>query len=328
MDSPTGTEKTPARPTIHFPALALLLLSLSPVCVFLPVPCTALEDTKKEARKETPTFGLTGGQILIGELEEKDISITTSYGKLSVPFAEILRVRFAPRLSNEARETMNRALERLRGKDPEAMNDLRAIGPGCYGELVSLRGIEKNESIRRQLSELITDLESLDDVYLDDNDEVTTGRFTIRGNIETALFHVRRGALKLEIPSTDLVYIAWGELDTSKTWKVTFSHIESANRHLSTGYKLRKGQKFSLEASGNIIWQGRTFGPAGLANHTWNNRNMGCLQWRVGKQAWRLAGLRFNGRSPASGELQLAIHLTPAGSTSGFFRVKLRSKKK
>ena len=248
MDSPTGTEKTPARPAIHFPALALLLLSLSPVCAFLPAPCAALEDTKKEA----PTFGLTGGQVLIGELEEKDISIATSYGRLSVPFSEILRVRFAPRLSNEARETMNRALERLRGKDPEAMNDLRAIGPGCYGALVSLRGIEKDESIRRQLSELITDLESLDDVYLDDNDEVTTGRFTIRGNIEAALFHVRRGALKLEIPSSDLVYIAWGELDTSKTWKVTFSHIESANRHLNTGYKLRKGQKFSLEASGNI----------------------------------------------------------------------------
>ncbi len=96
MDSPTGTEKTPARPAIHFPALALLLLSLSPVCAFLPAPCAALEDTKKEA----PTFGLTGGQVLIGELEEKDISIATSYGRLSVPFSEILRVRFAPRLSN------------------------------------------------------------------------------------------------------------------------------------------------------------------------------------------------------------------------------------
>ena len=328
MDSPTGTEKISARPAIHSPALAILLLSLSPVCVFLPAPCPALEDTKKEARKETPTFGLTGGQILIGKLGEKDISITTSYGKLSVPFSEVLRVRFAPRLSGEDRETMDRALERLHGKDPEAMDDLRTLGPGCYGSLVSLRGIEKDKSIRKQLSELIADLESMDDIYLDDRDEVTTGRFTIRGTIEAAIFHISRGALKLEIPSTDLVYIAWGELDTSKTWKVTFSHIESANRHLSTGYKLRKGQKFSLEASGNIIWQGRTFGPAGLANHTWNNRKMGCLQWRVGKQAWQLAGPRFNGRSPASGELQLAIHLTPTGSTSGFFRVKLRSKKK
>ena len=328
MDLLTGTEKAPARPLLHSLAFTLLLLPISPVCLFLPAPCAAFEDAEKETRKKTPTFGLTGGQILIGELEEKSISITTSYGKLSVPFSEILRVRFAPRLSEANHKAMDNALARLRNKEPEATEDLRAIGPGCYRALVSLRGIEQDESIRRQLSDLITGLESLDDAYLDDSDEITTERFTIRGNIEAAAFHVQRGALKLEIPSTDLVYIAWGELDTSKIWKVTSSHIESSNRCLSTGYKLRKGQRFSLEASGTINWQGRTFGPAGLSNHTWNNRNMGCLQWRVGKQAWQLAGPKFTGRSPASGELQLAIHLTPTGTTSGFFRVKLRSKKK
>lgn len=311
-----------------FHTSAALLLSLSAIGLLSPAPCTGQSESKKDARKETPTFGLTGGQILIGKLEEKALRITTRYGKLEIPFSEVLRVRFSPRLSTQGHQDFTGALGRLRKKETEALDDLRALGPGAYRLLISERGIEQDASISRQLTEVISEIEEKDDIYLDGRDEITTERFTIMGTIETERFHVQRGPLKLEIPSADLIYIAWGELDTSKAWKVTSTHIESSNRALNTGYKMRKGQKFSLEASGMMIWQGRSFGPAGISNHTWNSRNMGCLQWRVGKLPWQLAGPRFSGRSPASGELQLAIHLTSGGTSSGFFRVKLKSKKK
>lgn len=313
------------RHVFHVPAL---LLILSAAFALLPLPCTGQNDTRKDPRKEAPTFGLTGGQILIGKLEEKALAISTRYGKLEIPFSEVRRVRFSPRLSPQGRKDLNDALARLRKKDAEALDDLRAVGPGAYRPLISERGIEQDESIGRQLSGLISEIEAMDGIYLDGRDEITTERFTIRGTIETERFHVQRGQLKLEIPNSDLIYIAWGELETSKTWKVTSAHIESSNRALKTGYKLRKGQKFSLEASGTMIWQGRNFGPAGISNHTWNSRNMGCLQWRVGKQPWQLAGPRFSGRSTANGELQLGIHLTSGGTSSGFFRVKLKSRKK
>ena len=303
-----------------------LLLPLLAFCAVSgrPSPCESQEGA---AKNETPTFGLTGGQILIGKLEQKELSILTSYGKLTIPFKEIRRVRFSPRLSPKGRETLDKAFERLRKKDPEALDDLREIGPACYRPLLTLRGLEEDETIRKQLSGLIRSIEATDDIYLEAEDEITTQRFTIRGIIEIGTFHITRGAIKLEIPSTDMVYIAWGELDTSKTWKVKSSNIESSNRHLATGYKLRKGQKFSLESSGTVIWQGRSFGPAGLSNHSWNSRSMGSLQWRVGKQAWQLAGTKSTGRAPASGELQFSIHLTSSGTASGFFNVKFRSKK-
>ncbi|MEC7775296.1 MAG: hypothetical protein VYC32_04290 [Planctomycetota bacterium] len=303
-----------------------ILLPLLAFCAVTgnPLPCESQEST---AKNETPTFGLTGGQVLIGKLEEKELSILTSYGKLTVPFKEIRRVRFSPRLSQEGHETLDEAFERLRKKDPEALDDLREIGPACYRSLLTLRGLEEDETIRKQLSGLIRGIEATDDIYLEAEDEITTQRFTIRGIIEIGTFHITRGAIKLEVPSTDMVYIAWGELDTSKTWKVKSSNIESSNRHLSTGYKLRKGQKFSLESSGTVVWQGRSFGPAGLSNHSWNSRSMGSLQWRVGKQPWQLAGTKSTGRAPASGELQFSIHLTSSGTTSGFFSVKFRSKK-
>ncbi len=303
-----------------------LLLPLLAFCAVSgrPSPCESQEGA---AKNETPTFGLTGGQILIGKLEQKELSILTSYGKLTIPFKEIRRVRFSPRLSPKGRETLDKAFERLRKKDPEALDDLREIGPACYRSLLTLRGLEEDETIRKQLSGLIRGIEATDDIYLEAEDEITTQRFTIRGIIEIGTFHITRGAIKLEVPSTDMVYIAWGELDTSKTWKVKSSNIESSNRHLATGYKLRKGQKFSLESSGTVVWQGRSFGPAGLSNHSWNSRSMGSLQWRVGKQAWQLAGTKSTGRAPVSGELQFSIHLTSSGTASGFFNVRFRSKK-
>ena len=303
-----------------------ILLPLLAFCAVTgsPLPCESQEST---AKNETPTFGLTGGQVLIGKLEEKELSILTSYGKRTVPFKEIRRVRFSPRLSPKGREMLDAAFERLRKKDPEALDDLREIGPACYRSLLTLRGLEEDETIRKQLSGLIRGIEATDDIYLETEDEITTQRFTIRGTIEIGIFHITRGSIKLEIPSTDMVYIAWGELATSKTWKVKSSNIESSNRHLSTGYKLRKGQKFSLESSGTVIWQGRSFGPVGLSNHSWNSRSMGSLQWRVGKQPWQLAGTKSTGRAPASGELQFSIHLTSGGPASGFFNVKFRSKK-
>ena len=229
-----------------------LLLPLLAFCAVSgrPSPCESQEGA---AKNETPTFGLTGGQILIGKLEQKELSILTSYGKLTIPFKEIRRVRFSPRLSPKGRETLDKAFERLRKKDPEALDDLREIGPACYRSLLTLRGLEEDETIRKQLSGLIRGIEAADDIYLEAEDEITTQRFTIRGIIEIGTFHITRGAIKLEVPSTDMVYIAWGELDTSKTWKVKSSNIESSNRHLATGYKLRKGQKFSLESSGNCL---------------------------------------------------------------------------
>lgn len=308
------------------PILLLFFLAI-PGATATP-PCHAQEKPEGAAEKELPTFGLTGGQVLIGKFEEEALSIKTSYGPLTIPFKEVRRVRFSPRLSPEGRKALDGAVERLRKKDPDALDELRELGPSSYRTLLTIRGLEEDKSIQKQLSGLISGIEAIDDVYLSAEDEITTSRFTIRGTIEAGTFHITRGAIKLEIPSTDMVYIAWGELDTSKTWKVLSTHIESSNRHLSTGYKLRKGQKFSLESSGTVTWQGRSFNPAGLSNHSWNNRRMGCLQWRIGRQPWQLAGPKFTGRATASGELQLSIHLTLGGTTSGFFRVKFRSKKK
>ena len=241
----------------HFYA-ASRLLSLVFISVLTALPCRGQDEPRKPGEKENPTFGLTGGQVLIGKLQEKTLTISTRYGKLEIPFSEILRVRFSLRLSPQAHEEYNDALAGQRKKEANALADLRAIGPGAYRSLVSERGLEQEEAIRRQLGGLISEIESIVDISLDGRDEITTGKFTVRGSIETEQFHVQRGPLKLKIPNTDLVYIAWGELETSKSWKVNSSNIESSNRALKTGYKLRKGQKFSLEASGSMIWQGRS----------------------------------------------------------------------
>ena len=98
-----------------------LLLPLLAFCAVTgrPTPC---ESQESAAKNETPTFGLTGGQILIGKLEEKELSILTSYGKLTVPFKEIRRVRFSPRLSPKGRETLDEACAASKRTRPSASN--------------------------------------------------------------------------------------------------------------------------------------------------------------------------------------------------------------
>jgi hypothetical protein len=147
----------------------------------------------------------------------------------------------------------------------------------------------------------------------------------MRGDIVEERFHLDCVFGRLEVPVHDVVRIAFEELEVRKTWKVTAQHVEQQGL-LDTGCKVRKGQKFKLTPSGNMTWQGQSFGPEGLRHHTWNDRNMGCLQWRVGNGPWQILGSAFDGKAPDAGNLHFCVHLTGGGATSGEFKVVFESR--
>ena len=281
----------------------------------------------------TPTIRLVEGQSLAALPREETLHVQTRYGKLTVPFADIVRIRLAPRLSAEDRERFEGLLASLSGAfeadtpTEPFLAALRRFGRGAFHELLRASKAEQYENISQDLELLLDELRSEQDVYLEEQDELTTIRFTMRGHIEETALHVERFGSALEIPFSDMVELAYGESELRKIFKVGNGHYEQQSP-LDTGLELRKGQRFTLTPSGTITWQGQSFGPAGLSNHTWNGRNMGVLQWRVGATGnWEILAEKFEGKAPAKGNLQFSLHLI-GQAANGEFKVEFRSKKK
>jgi hypothetical protein len=282
-----------------------------------------------DAPRGQPTFALLRGQAIVGTLAEKRLTVLTRYGRLEVPFEEIVRVRFRPRLSKEDAERFHRLLAALRA-DPAKESTaaaIRDLGAGCYLAILAAAKKPENQPVQDALAKLQGEIEALEDVYLDPQDEVVTQRFTMKGDVVEEVLHVERGALRLAVPVSDISHIAYGEMVVRKLWKVSSQHMEGNGGFLDTGFKVKKGQKFALIPTGQMTWQGQSFGPGGISNHTWNGRRMGCLQWRIGTGAWQVLGGNFEGKAESAGTLQFCVHLT-SDAADGEFKIEFKQSKK
>jgi hypothetical protein len=315
--------------------LAALILLLLPVALTGPafaqengVP-KAKRRKADESKRAPPTFALAKGQAIVGVLAEKRLTVLTRYGKLTVPFEEIVRVRFHPRLSPQDTEKLATLITALRedGDDEWIAEAIAALGRGAYLLITEARKLEENKEIDDSLGEIQEGFEAIEGIYLDHRDEIVTQRFTIKGQIVDETLRVERGRLKLTIPLCDIRHIAYGDLEIRKVFKVNAQHIEGSNGLLDTGIKVKKNQRFSLSPTGTMTWKGQTFGPAGISNHTWNSRKMGSLQWRIGKGPWKMLPSAFEGKADAAGNIAISVHLT-GGGASGEFKVEFKLKKK
>ncbi len=320
------------------PALLTALRRLAPLLAVTALPHVRAQESagpgrsteKTEATtRSPPTFALAGGQAIVGSLAEKRLNVLTRYGELTVPFEEIVRVRFHPRLSREDTVRFTTLLTSLR-KDPRNENVVKAItalGHGAYLLVSDARKVAEDKEIAAPLAEIQESFENVEGVYLDDRDEIVTKRFTIKGHILDKTLRIERGRLKLTIPISDIRHIAYGDLVIQRVFKVNSQHMEGSKGLLDTKLQVKKKQRFTLTPSGSMMWQGQAFGPAGISNHSWNSRNMGCLQWRIGKGPWKLLPSAFEGKADATGNIELCIHLTGVAPT-GEFKVEFKMKKR
>ncbi len=314
-------------------AVALLLTSLVAADDGRNKKKGAASDAKSLRTSELPTIRLVGGQALVGKLAESHVSVQTRYGRLKVPMTDVVRMRLRPRLSAEGEARAREILAGLVAAGESDADDeafiaaLTAIGPGAYWLLSDATRSTENDAVKDAIESVLTELRAIEDVYLEKDDEIATVRFTIRGQLVQEAFHVERFGSVLTLPRSDVIELAWGELEVRKVFKVTGQHSEGSNRFLDTGLEVKKGRKFTLKPSGSMTWQGQSFGPGGISNHTWNSRRMGCLQWRVGKGSWTVLSEDFEGKADSAGVLQFCVHLTGAAG-SGEFKVEYRATKK
>lgn len=282
--------------------------------------------SEKKPRKAR--VGLADNQALVGSFVEESLTVHTRYGVLTVPVAEVVQIHFRPRLDAESAAKFEKLVARIaRGKDgsERILERLRRLGVRAYHELVKAKETA-DDAVGAQLEPLIDEIRSRDGAYLEEFDEVVTERFTLRGLIGEPTFRFECLAATLEIPCAEIVHVTFRELEVRKTWKVTPQHMETRG-FLDTKHALRKGQRISLSASGSMVVDGKTFGPGGISNHTWNGRRLGCLQWRVGGGAWKILNSSFEGKADQKGTLQLSVHVHNTGG-SGEFKVSLKTKKR
>jgi hypothetical protein len=277
------------------------------------------------------TVGLVEGQAIVGKVLDRSLTIRTRYGVLTVPLADVIQVRLSPQLAPESRARLERLLELLEKSGAEspaggaAVEALEDLGVAAVPALRRALGRYEDDVLRSELEALV-DPSRWEDAYVEDLDEIVSVRFTMRGQILEDMLRVQCTSGVIEVPRHDILRITLRELDIRHVWKVGPQYSEQES-FLDTKCKVKKGQKFTLTPSGTMTYDGQSFGPGGLPNHTWNSRRVGCLQWRIGGGAWQILESAFQGRAPASGTLQFCVHVFRGGA-GGEFTVEFKTRKK
>lgn len=267
---------------------------------------------------------LVGGQSIVGTVVEKELTVKTLYGTLSVPVAEIIKIRFGLQLPGQSVLRLRELVEILQKGEVDseqgtkALDDIRVLGIAVVPSLKRIRARVENDEIEKKLDEILEEFQTDEDLYLEEDDQIVAERFTMKGRILRDTFHIESLLGSLSVPRRDLRAITFRETALQKVWKVGPGHLENRSS-LVTGVKVKKGQRISVLPAGTMTYSGHSFGPGGISRWTWNGRRMGCLQWRIGGSGtWQLLAAAFEGRAPASGDLQFCVHLTGSGAGGEF----------
>jgi len=275
---------------------------------------------------------LRSGTTLIGRLEPASWKVTTAFGDLVVPVAEIRRVQFGRRSQPERLARVEEAVKNLASANPERRDHARAslAQEGIFA-VQSLRvAAKKHEDpeVRRIASEILKELDPSEEDVVPDDDRIDTARFSVLGQIELEAFKVNVPELgPLVVKRGDVERVHSVSPDDSKKITVAGSNVWP-NGWLDTKIKVEKGEKLKITASGTIFFPnwGQAFTPDGNQNMGMMNGMMvGTLAARVGQKGtiFRI-GSNFNGTMPATGTLQFILNIqAPDQPHDGEFAVVL-----
>jgi hypothetical protein len=291
----------------------------------------AQEPAANDAPKPTAhAVELRSGTLLVGEIEPPNWKVTTAFGELMVPVAEIRRVRFGRRAQPERLARVEEAVKNLASANPERRDYARAsiVQEGIFA-VPSLRETVKTNpdpEVKRIASEILKELDPDDEAVVPDDDQVDTQRFSLLGQIQLEAFRVNVKELgALVVKRGDVESIRSAAPDDTKKITVEGSSCWP-NGWLDTKIKVEKGEKLKITTTGTIFFPnwGQAFTPDGNQNMgMMNNMMVGTLAARVGPKGtmFRL-GSNFSGAMPATGTLQLILNIqAPDQPNQGEFTV-------
>jgi hypothetical protein len=293
-----------------------------------------------------PQFFLRNATRITGMPRLEALTVETSYGALKIPIAELIAVRFAPRLDPDREEALRGALARLGSAEESereaALAALRDAGSDSLPLLKKAMQAE-DERTRKAAGELHDTL--LDEVEKqpreDDDisplpggevdDEIVARRFTVRGRVVEAVFSIETRYGVLEAKRPDLIGIIFPQSGKSAAEAKVQAVNTVPGAWLKTKLTIGPGQKLQIRATGQMQQPnyGIVAGPEGTTQQsgsTFGSFPMLSLVGKIGKNGKPfLVGREYRGKANGSGQLYLGIvPFRRNYAASGSFDVKIQ----
>jgi len=304
--------------------------TLLPLLLLLPV--AAQESTPDDVRHQVR---LRSGTLLVGRLEPAEWKATTPFGPLTVPIADLRRIRFGRKADPERLERVRKLLEDLGSPNPDrkaaAQASLSEEGDFALPEIKEAAANHADPEVKRRCLELLggQDVQELE--LPSDDDRVETVKFTFTGT-------VNEEAIRVQVPELGPVTVRRKDVQEIKSWKpVAALRLEVTGDQtyvgdwLDTQLEVHPGMTLRIRADGSINfpqWGNYTFRPDGMLNMGQiDNMPLGTLVGRVGKGgAYFRIGSSYMGAPNARGNLYLAILVQVRGQqTNGTYRVRIET---
>ena len=283
-----------------------------------------------EARHEVR---LRSGTILVGHVEPEMWRVTTAFGELKVPVADIRKVRFGRRSAPGRMKQADGWIEDLGSSNPDVRGRARASlkEHAAFAALALTAASKEHDDaeVRRLCAELLEEVDLEPEAIVPDDDRLETKAFDLAGSVDLDSFKVTVPELGgLLVKRSEVVEVRAFKLVEFQRYAVSGNHMWP-NGWLDTKLKVGKGESIRITAEGSIQfpnWGGHTFTPDG--NPQMGNINglpMGALAGRFGDGgAMFLVGRAWTGRAQNSGTLQLCMIFNARGQPSnGEFQIKV-----
>jgi len=304
-------------------ALPLLLLLL---------PAAAQEGAPEEVRHQVR---LRSGTLLVGRLEPTEWRTTTPFGPLTVPTAELKRIRFGRKADPERLDRVRKLVEDLGSPNEDrhraAQAALAEEGDFALPDLRAAAEGHANADVKRRSAELLGGQDLAEVELPSDDDRVETVRFAFTGT-------VNEEAIRVQVPELGPVTVRRKDVQEIKSWKpLAALRVEVTGDHtyvgdwLDTQLEVRPGMTLRVRADGSINfpqWGNYTFRPDGMMNMGQiDNMPLGTLVGRVGKGgAMFRVGSSYIGMPNQQGRLYLAVLVQVRGQQhSGAYRIRIET---
>jgi len=295
------------------------------------------------AADATPRFLLRDRSRVAGTPHVEALRVTTKFGALEIPVAELERVRFARRIEPEVRVAIDTQIARLGADDFDereaAMDDLRRIGPVALEPLRAAARSEDDE-VKNRAELLVEELEQASRSSSQDEgepglrgteDEIRTRRMTLRGTVVAESFAIASRYGELVIRVEDLEGIQFRSAGPSTRRVDVTPDIQPPGKWLDTRLDVEKKQLVRVEASGTMEVSDWGFNSGPDGNSRYSGNTFGgfpplTLIGKIGNNGKPFkVGANYKAKADAKGRLYLAVvpFMYSPTSTTGKFSAKL-----
>jgi hypothetical protein len=304
------------------------------------------ESEEEDAR---PLFYFHDDSKVAGQPEVEFIEVQTAYGLLKVPTSELVRVRFARRVSPELEESIDRLIEQMGDEDFEARQKASdALADIGAAALPALRRATKSpsEEVKRKAEELLGEIYAQEEEEEEQaggegddlpglqgtDDELISTRMTIRGRVTQDRFSISSRYGKLTVDTAMLAGIVFRVVGPSSRRVSVAASFQPPGNWFDSRLDVENGQQIRIAASGvvSVSNYGVSCGPDGTTQYATSRSFEGLpvlsLVGKVGKRGKPfLIGSSHKGKAGDSGRLYLSItpfYYNPGGAI-GNYQVKI-----